>query len=125
METKCPRGPLEPLVSLHCLPVAWAKPADLDCLAFSDGHSLPGIRAHETNEHTEPLYAKTTMLVLIEALRGMCWIEAENMMDGDEPCAEMAKALEAIERFTGFSVRRDGQPMQANAGVQPTGTDQR
>lgn len=38
-------------------PVAWANPADINCLGFEDGNSYPGIRRHADELHTSPLYA--------------------------------------------------------------------
>lgn len=53
-------------------PVAFAKPGDVDCLAFEDGHSWPSIYRHETDTHSLPLYSAETVDALhaeVERLR--------------------------------------------------------
>lgn len=42
-------------------PVAWAKPADVECLAFEDGNSYPGIRRHEDESHIVALYGQSAI----------------------------------------------------------------
>ena len=42
-------------------PAAWAKPRDLDCLGFEDGHTWPSIYRHETDDYSAPLYSQATV----------------------------------------------------------------
>ena len=46
------------------MPVAWANPADINCIGFEDSNSYPGIRRHADELHSFPLYSAATVAEL-------------------------------------------------------------
>ena len=89
-------------------PVAWANPADINCIGFEDSNSYPGIRRHADELHSFPLYSAATVADLraeVERLNARIGANAElhsrNLLDmARERNAESDRA-DAAERRVG------------------------